>query len=80
MYTLQMPTLTYGYDLFYDTWYLLIMIVNGWNAYMASTAGNKYYYNVAHNASMAMMKFFVWGDKVFSAKYIQPSKPWNRYA
>lgn len=47
MYTQLMPTIKYGYDGFYDTWYLLIMLVNGWNAYLASTAGNGYYYNVA---------------------------------
>ena len=75
-----MPTTVYGYDGFYDTWYLVMILVNGWDAYMASTGGPKNWYIVAHNTGMAMMKFFVWGDKVFQSQYIKPSKPWTRYA
>ncbi len=75
-----MPTTVYGYDGFYDTWYLVMILVNSWDAYMASTGGPKNWYNVAHNTGMAMMKFFVWGDKVFQSQYIKPSKPWTRYA
>ena len=62
-----MPVQVYGYDGYYDTWYILNLLVNGWQTYRTALLGERYYYQLGHNGALMMMRLFIVGDKIASS-------------
>ena len=68
-----------GYQPLFDTFYLVALLGNGWDAYMSFTHHGWDTFDFTIEAGQGLSRLLMFLDKVAKIGIVKPQKPWTRY-
>ena len=73
----------YGYDMYFDTIYIIAIVNNAMNVYFGVIniieGNSRYYYEIGHNGALLITRILMLCDKVLPLYMFTPTKPWIRF-